>query len=75
VKFSSELNVKLKLVYQKFLLYQVPFLKCKTADLAVICVNLNIDFQIPYTLSFLKCIGLLIPIKFKQKYIVNLTSR
>ena len=46
--------VKLKLIYQEFLTLLAAILKFKNADLAGICANVNIDFQIPHALSFPK---------------------
>ena len=54
---SSLMNfyVKLKLIYQEFFTLLATILKLKiNVDLAEICANVNIDFQIPHTLSFPK---------------------
>ena len=66
--------VRLKLVYQEFLTLLAAILKFKNAGLAGICANVNYDFQILHALSFLKIYSFLIPIKFEQNYIVNLTK-
>ena len=50
----NELFVKLKLIYQEFFTLLATILKFKNADLAEICTNVNIDFQIPHALSFPK---------------------
>ena len=53
--------VKFKLIYRKFLMIYREFLtllaailKFKNADLAGICANVNINFQISHALSFPK---------------------
>ena len=53
---SSLMNfyVKLKLIFQEIFTLLTTILKFKNADLAEICANVNIDFQIPHALSFPK---------------------
>ena len=40
------------LKYWNFLILLAVTLKLKNADLAGICANVNIDFEIPHALSF-----------------------
>ena len=46
--------VKFKLIYREFLTLLASILKFKNADLAGICANVNINFQISHALSFPK---------------------
>ena len=46
--------VKFKLIYQEFLTLLASIFKFKSADLAGICANVNINFQILHALSFPK---------------------
>ena len=62
--------VKLKLIYQGLYFINYCF-KIKNADLAEICANVNIDFQIPHALSFPKMYRFTNPHKIYTK--VHLT--
>ena len=46
--------VKFKLIYWEFLTLLAAILNFKNADLAEICANVNINFQISHALSFPK---------------------